>query len=60
MKRLFFKTELYDYSNKEEAENHIEEMRANNWIAKQQDNGEFIYENGQDELPYSVEFLKQL
>ena len=43
MKRLFHQTKLYDYTSKAEAERHIEEMWKKCWIAKKQDNGEFIF-----------------
>lgn len=59
MKRLFYQTKLYNYTSKKEAESHIEEMWKKCWIAKKQDNGEFIFENGQDEFSYSVEFFKE-
>ena len=59
MRRLFHQTKLYDYTSKAEAERHIEEMWKKCWIAKKQDNGEFIFENGQDEFSYSVEFFKE-
>lgn len=58
MKRLFFQTKLYDYSNKTEAEKHIKEMEDRKWKAKRQENGEYIFRNGQDDFPYSVEFFK--
>ena len=44
MRRLFFQSKLYDYTSKVEAEKHIEEMWKKCWIAKKQDNGEFIFE----------------
>ena len=59
MRRLFHQTKLYDYTSKAEAERHIEEMWKKCWIAKKQDNGEFIFENGQDKFCYSVEFFKE-
>lgn len=61
MKRLFYESRLYDYSTKEEAQKHIDEMRKKGWYAKLQDASErtYIYNNGQDGLPFSVEFMKQ-
>lgn len=59
MKRLFFQTKLYDYTSKVEAEKHIEEMSGKGWHAKRQDNNEYIFENGQDDFKYSVEFFKE-
>ena len=59
MRRLFFQTKLYDYTSKTEAERHIKEMECKNWKAKRQDNGEFVFANGQDEFSYSVEFFKE-
>ncbi len=58
MKRLFFQTKIYDYTSKREAEKDIDKMKKNGWLAKEQTSGTFVYENGQDEFPYSVEYLK--
>jgi hypothetical protein len=60
MRRLFFQTKLYDYTSKAEAEKHIEEMESKGWHAKRQDNNKYIFENGQDDFKYSVEFFKEL
>ena len=60
MRRLFFQTKLYDYSNIKEAEKHIKEMNTKGWFPKRQDNGDFVFTNSQDELPYSVEFFKEI
>lgn len=59
MKRIFAERRLYDYSTVEEAEKHIEEMRKKGWVAIPQENAQCIFNNGQDEMPYSVEFIKQ-
>ena len=59
MRRLFHQTKLYDYTSKKEAERHITDMKAKGWYAKRQDNGEFVFENGQYEFSYSVEFFKE-
>ena len=64
MKRIAFETRLYDYSTKEEAQKHIYEMANRGWGVVSQgykENGYtpiHIYENGNDELPYSVEFTR--
>lgn len=65
MKRLFYQTKLYDYSSMEECTNHILEMRKRGWITKAQkidDTGcvWYIYENGQTEYPYTVEYYKEM
>jgi hypothetical protein len=49
---------LYDYSSKEEAVKHINEIRGKGWKPKLQDDGGYIYNNGGDKLPFSVEFTK--
>lgn len=54
MKRIFYETRLYDYTTKEEAEKHIEEMKSKGWVVKQD-----VYNNGQDGFEYSVEYQKQ-
>ena len=61
MKRLFYESRLYDYSTQEDAQKHIEEMRSKGLCAKLQDavTRSYIYNNGQDGLPFSVEFMKQ-
>ena len=59
MRRLFFQLKLYDYTSKAEAEKHIKEMEEKGWHAKMQDNGNFVYENSQDDFSYSVEFFKE-
>ena len=62
MKRLFHQTKIYDYSSMKECEKHIEQMEKNGWKAKLQYTQDgcdyYIYNNGQDELPYSVEYMK--
>ena len=65
MKRLFYQTVLYDYSSMEECAKHIREMEKRGWKVKLQeidDNGceWYVYKNGQDKLPYSAEFYKQM
>lgn len=60
MRRLFYQTKLYDYSTIKEAEKHIKEMQGKNWKAKKQENGNYIYNNGQDIYSYSVEYFKEL
>ena len=59
MRRLFFQLKIYDYTSKAEAEKHIKEMEEKGWHAKRQDNGNFVYENSQDDFSYSVEFFKE-
>ena len=59
MKRIFFQSRIYDYTSKEEAEEHIKEMENKRWHAKRQEDGNFVFENSQDDLPYSVEFFKE-
>lgn len=61
MKRLFFQTKIYDYTTEKEAIKDIEKMKKNGWFVKEQTDGTFvyeIYENGQNEFPYSVEYYK--
>lgn len=65
MKRLFYQTKLYDYSSMKECAKHIEEMESRGWKTKVQKVDDagcvwYIYENGQDEYPYSAEFYKEL
>lgn len=59
MRRLIFKSIIYDYTSKEEANKHIKEMKEKGWNAKMQDNGNFIYENLNDDFSYSVEFFNE-
>lgn len=64
MRRLFYQTKLYDYSSRAEAVNHIEKMEKSGWKAKRQDDNTsgvwgYIFENGQDTYPYSVEYFKE-
>ena len=64
MKRLFYQTKLYDYTSIEQAEKHKEEMKQKGWGVKYQDNDNminriYLYENGQDEYPYSIEYFKE-
>ena len=62
-KRLFFQTKLYDYSTLQEAENHRIEMESKGWYAKNPDDRpgviRYIFTNGQDSYPYSVEYYKE-
>ncbi len=58
-KRLFFQSKIYDYTSEKEAERHMKEMRQNRWVAKRQDDGNFVYKNSQDDFWYSVEYLKE-
>ena len=64
MKRLFYQTKVYDYSTVKEAEKHIKEMKEKNWKVKKENvlyhDETYIYENGQDVYPYSVEYFKEL
>ena len=55
MRRLFYQTKLYDYSSIKECTKHINEMEKRGWKIKVN-----IYENGQTEYPYSVEFYKEV
>jgi hypothetical protein len=59
MRRLFYQTKLYDYSTVSEADKHIREMEEKGWKAKRQDNGNFVFYNGQDDFSYSVEYFKE-
>lgn len=59
MKRLFYQTKIYDYTSRKEAEKDIEKMKEKGYNPKAQIDGNFIYENGQDEYLYSVEYYKQ-
>lgn len=59
MKRIFFQSRIYDYTNKAEAEEHIEQMKQKGWYAIRQCDGGFVFANEQDTFPYSVEFYKQ-
>lgn len=60
MRRLFFQSKIYDYTSKSEAEEHIKEMKENGWNAKRQDDGNFVYENLNDDFSYSVEFFNEI
>lgn len=65
MKRLFYQTKLYDYSSMEECAKHIREMEKRGWKTKLQKVDYtgcawYVYENGQREHPYSVEFYKEI
>lgn len=60
MKRIFYQTRMYDYTNKEEAEKHIETMRNKGWYPKRQDDGDYIWELDDDRYKYSIEFYKEL
>ena len=53
MRRLFYQTKMYDYTTMKEAIKHIKEMQEKGWEVK-----EDIYENGQEEFKYTVEFQK--
>ena len=64
MKRLFYQTKLYDYTSIEEAEKHKEEMKQKGWYVRYQDDTKdnrpcYLYENGQDKYPYSIEYCKE-
>lgn len=58
MRRLFFQTKIYDYTTEKEAIKDIERAKKEGWFVKEQTDGNFVYENGQDEFPYSVEYYK--
>lgn len=61
MRRLFFQTKVYDYTTEKEAIKDIERAKKEGWFVKEQTDGNFVYEvyeNGQDEFPYSVEYYK--
>ena len=58
MKRLFYQTKLYDYTSIEQAEKHKEEMEQKGWSVHYQDDMKYLYENGQNEYPYSIEYSK--
>jgi hypothetical protein len=59
-KRLFYETRLYDYRTKEEAEKHRNELELKGWKYREhRDDGSYIYENGCDTLPYSIEYWRQ-
>ena len=62
MKRLFYQTRIYDYSKVTEADKHQKEMEAKGWHAKVHDEKtrETVYDNGQDAMPYSVEYFKEV
>ena len=34
-KKLMYEYRIYDYTSKEEAEKHMEEMRASGWLVKE-------------------------
>ena len=62
MKRVFYQTKLYDYTTRKEAERHLKEMEAKGWRAKNQNDGspiEYIFNNGGDVYPWSVEYFKE-
>jgi hypothetical protein len=59
MKRLFYQSKMYDYSSKQEAEEHIRQMKSRGWYTNTGKQGEpvmFRYEGGA--CPYFVEFIK--
>ena len=64
MKRLAFQTKTYNYSTKEEAMAHMEEMRAKGWSMLEQDVEEdgytsiYIVETDEWKTPYMVEYCK--
>ena len=62
MKRLFYQTKIYDYSKVTEADKHQKEMEAKGWKAKVKDETtrETVYDNGQTDFPYSVEYYKEI
>ena len=62
MKRIFYQTRIYDYSKVTEADKHQKEMEAKGWKAKIKDEEfqECVYSNGQTDLPYSIEYYKEL
>ncbi len=43
MKKLIYATKMYDYSNKEQAQKDIPEMRKTGWIVKQEYQAEKTY-----------------
>ena len=53
MRRLFYQTKMYDYTTMKEAVKHIKEMKEKGWEVKKE-----IYDNGQEEFKYTVEFQK--
>ena len=66
MKRLFYQSKIYDYTSIEQAEKHKEEMEQKGWSVREYStiNGEYckpyyLFENGQDEYAYSIEYHKQ-
>lgn len=59
MRRLFYQRKLYDYTSENEAFKHIDEMKTKGWIPVLQDDCKFVYKNGDDTFPFSVEFSKQ-
>lgn len=59
MKRVFYQTKIYDYSTLLEADKHIKEMKEKGWNAKRKDDGDYVFYNGQDEFPCSVEYFKE-
>ena len=59
MKRLFYIIKFYDYTSEEEAKKDIEKMKEKGYFVKRQENGKYIYNNGTDTYPYSVEYIKQ-
>lgn len=63
MRRLFYQTKMYDYSSIEEAKKHLQEMESKRWHAKPVDAGvggsRYIYCNGGDSCPYTVEYFKE-
>lgn len=60
MKRLFYQTKLYDYTSRKEAEKDIKVMKEKGYFPKEQNDGNYIYENGQEKFSYSVEYQKGL
>lgn len=60
MKRIFYQTRMYDYTTKEEAEEHIQQMGNKGWIVIRQEDGDFISELDGGKYKYSVEFCKEI
>ena len=57
MRRLIFQSKIYDYTSKEEAEEHIKKMKEMGWHAKKVNIMEILYMKiFTSWFSYSVEF----
>lgn len=63
-KRIFYETRIYDYADRADAKAHAAEMVLKGWYPNHNGkDGAYrpsgIYENGNDTMPYSIEYFRQ-